>query len=1055
GNPAPSPGGAIPWLEELEAVYGTASAGLAAGETTPDSALPPGDHGELPETVFLGVVRPFLDRAWRRLLEGLDGIETPCDAPFDARVFAMLWSRALPGQLLRMVSRALILELYIRRIEGGLRGDSPEERFRSFVEPLGERVGAFELWARYPVLARALVERVELWIGAGVELATRLVADWPALRGAFGVDGELTELESALGDRHAGGRSVICVGFSSGAKVVYKPRCLRMDREFHQLVGWLGDQGLRPRLRAPRVLCREGYGWAEYIEQAPCENAAELRRFYARQGVYLALLYALEATDFHHENLIAAGEHPVLIDLETLFQPILPDVLIQADELGTVSRTVLRSGLLPRWSWVEAGVEGIDLSGLGARHGELTPVRELSRPGTDEMGFTDRLAERPAGRHLPTLEVRAGGPHPEKLEPGKLEPETLRTGELWQHTETILESFIAAYRELRGLRHAFVGPGGWLDRFSGHEIRVILRPTGLYVRLLEAAFHPDYLQDAVQREMLLDKLWLDAERLPHLPGLIPHERRDLRAGDVPRFTSRTDSRDLQPSEGAPIVGVLPESGLELARQRFDTLGDEDLERQLALVRMSLASVRPAAGAGLPSPPRESRTVTAGRSTPAAVTEELQPALLAPSHTEGGSLDAALLDAALAVGERLEQLAFRSGGRISWFHLRPGAGGRQVLEHVGPDLYAGLGGIALFLARLGRVHTGRTGGESGFTMLARHALATARERVERRTAFRRTLGGYSGLGGWIYVLTYLGALWRSEELLEEAEAERDRVEPAIPDDSGLDLISGSAGCLAALLALHRHRPSGRTLEVATACGDHLLGRAEVQGRGRAWRLPDLAAEPLTGFAHGTAGIAWALARLAAATGEERFAAAARDALAYERLHFSPAHDNWPDLRFDRRSGTGDDEGWAYFHAWCHGAPGIGLSRLDLLRTWRGDNLGRAARLAEIRAAIRSTRRHGFGHNHSLCHGDLGNVELLARAVRELDPTELEIPDLEAAVRSRSSSLLESFETDGYRCGIHSRVDLPGLLTGLAGIGYGLLQLARPETVPSVLLLETPA
>jgi lantibiotic modifying enzyme len=33
--------------------------------------------------------------------------------------------------------------------------------------------------------------------------------------------------------------------------------------------------------------------------------------------------------------------------------------------------------------------------------------------------------------------------------------------------------------------------------------------------------------------------------------------------------------------------------------------------------------------------------------------------------------------------------------------------------------------------------------------------------------------------------------------------------------------------------------------------------------------------------------------------------------------------------------------------------------------------------------------------------------------------------------------------------------PGLMTGLAGIGYGLLRLARPERVPSVLVLAPPA
>jgi lantibiotic modifying enzyme len=35
-----------------------------------------------------------------------------------------------------------------------------------------------------------------------------------------------------------------------------------------------------------------------------------------------------------------------------------------------------------------------------------------------------------------------------------------------------------------------------------------------------------------------------------------------------------------------------------------------------------------------------------------------------------------------------------------------------------------------------------------------------------------------------------------------------------------------------------------------------------------------------------------------------------------------------------------------------------------------------------------------------------------------------------------------------------VDLPGLMTGLAGIGLGLLRHADPSRVPSVLLLQSP-
>ena len=42
-----------------------------------------------------------------------------------------------------------------------------------------------------------------------------------------------------------------------------------------------------------------------------------------------------------------------------------------------------------------------------------------------------------------------------------------------------------------------------------------------------------------------------------------------------------------------------------------------------------------------------------------------------------------------------------------------------------------------------------------------------------------------------------------------------------------------------------------------------------------------------------------------------------------------------------------------------------------------------------------------------------------------------------------------------CSSESALSPPGLMVGLAGIGYGLLRLAYPEQVPSVLVLAPPA
>ena len=101
------------------------------------------------------------------------------------------------------------------------------------------------------------------------------------------------------------------------------------------------------------------------------------------------------------------------------------------------------------------------------------------------------------------------------------------------------------------------------------------------------------------------------------------------------------------------------------------------------------------------------------------------------------------------------------------------------------------------------------------------------------------------------------------------------------------------------------------------------------------------------------------------------------------------------------------------------------------------------------ALADTRAQGLGRNHSLCHGDLGNLELLlaARQLPGQEPSAAEVERWTAIV-------LESFERHGALSGVPLGVETPGLMVGLSGIGYQLLRLCEPRKVPSVLVLEAP-
>jgi lantibiotic modifying enzyme len=197
------------------------------------------------------------------------------------------------------------------------------------------------------------------------------------------------------------------------------------------------------------------------------------------------------------------------------------------------------------------------------------------------------------------------------------------------------------------------------------------------------------------------------------------------------------------------------------------------------------------------------------------------------------------------------------------------------------------------------------------------------------------------------------------------------------------------------------------------------------------------------------MAWALSKLAAATGAERFQTAARAALAYERSLFSAEAGNWPDLRDRKTLGLDTHGATTFMVAWCQGAAGIGLSRLLMLPHFADD-----AMRAEIDVALATTLANGFTttgamNNHSLCHGDLGNLELLLQASETLGELQWRIHAEQIATQ-----ILAGVGTHGWLSGVPSQIETPGLMTGLAGIGYELLRLAEPARVPSVLALAPP-
>jgi type 2 lantibiotic biosynthesis protein LanM len=364
---------------------------------------------------FLVIIGALIEQALQRLRAGIRKImDTAPFTPFEADGIEDIIAANLPSRLLRILNRTLILELNIARLRGSLNGETPAQRFKSFLDMIMQKEKIISLLKEYPVLARQITRCLNQWVRYSLEFLRHLCADYEQLRSRFSPDkdlGILVELQTEAGDGHRDGRSVLVTRFSSGCRIVYKPRAMGLDKHFQDLLRWINDKLDQPLFYVMKVVDCGIYGWEEYILREDCTHEVEVERFYERMGGYLGVLYLLRATDFHSQNVIAFGEHPVLIDLETLFQTQTKKLDSKlADEIahGILNNSVLRVGLLPRWHWSDDESIAVDLSGIGARKDQIThfEVPGLEGINTDNMRIIHKrlqiknLNNRPVLNHL-------------------------------------------------------------------------------------------------------------------------------------------------------------------------------------------------------------------------------------------------------------------------------------------------------------------------------------------------------------------------------------------------------------------------------------------------------------------------------------------------------------------------------------------------------------------------------------------------------------------------------------------------------------------------------
>ena len=913
--------------------------------------------------------------------------------------------RTLLNRLSMICSRPLALELNVARLLGTLHGETPQERYQDFIRnQIASPKGMLDFFSEYSAAGRLVAVVVDQWIDSTTELLSRLQQDLPAIQADFagGQDpGMVVEIVDHLSDPHNHGRTTKQLTFASGLKIIYKPKNLAIDAAFQNLLESINAQKKLLPLKTFQILNRDTHGWVEFLSSRSCRNPEEVDRYFLRAGMLLCLLHALGGSDCHNENLFACGEHPVMIDLETLLE-LQPDLEPQdarnADQLAQEScrMSLLYTGMLPRLVFGDAGAKGVDFSALAGRSAQL-PFRSpvWIKNETDEMQLEL------------TYETFLRGVNRPMLNEGEVSTLAYR--------EKLEEGFREMYRFLIQSRHDLM-KNRVLEDLCAAEVRYLNRSTAEYYLILQKSLDPAFLKEGIDRSIFMETLFrkLIFYNEESFWKLVKAERGAMERLDVPYFTAGARDTVLLSDRQEPVSDFAMKPAAGRLADRIMRLSEEELDRQMLFLRATWA-------------------MHAGSSAIHRSDDKLNPPLLNKEE---------LVRAAAKIGESLKASAIRSkDGSVTWIGADFVPDLNQFsIAPCGSSLYSGKFGIALFLAALHRFVPDR-----GYADLASGALQTVRRILlgEKAQSYigLTGIGAMSGAGSICWCLLRIGELLQKQDLIEDAGRVGVSItQYGIRGDRYLDVIGGSAGAILSLLALYRSLPESVFLTGAEQFGKHLLKQSvDVAPGSRAW--PTVTGERLTGYAHGASGFAHALFRLYEATQKDEYRTAALQAFAYESSLFSREHQNWPDLRKDISEGTDS----TFMVGWCHGAPGITLARVASLAY-----IDPLQFKDEIEAGLDTTLKAPIVSQDDLCCGNFSRVETLLLASEYL-----ERPDLRNAALERASIITHFASKEGafsLHPGIRDGLINPGFMKGIAGIGYSLLRIADPQySLPSPLLM----
>ena len=383
---------------------------------------------------------------------------------------------------------------------------------------------------KYPIFARQIIEYVHREITHIQEvidaLQNELTQAWHTFFGSKFVPRIMT-VEGSTSDRHNGGKSVHIIIFEDGNRIVYKPHNASLNLAFQAWLTWMSETSRERPFLLPRTITTTNGSFYEYIQPSPLEVSADAAEYFRRAGFLMGAVYLLHGNDLHAENIIARGKEPVIVDLETMIAP--EGCLLYRIAGGKSSYSVNSMAMLPFM---------------------------LALPGFREAKYAGLYHSMPGTANLPIFE---GKPISGK-----------------EYSREISDGFDKAIRVI--MLHKEAAEELLMKDFDGCKMRMVIRPTYFYVRLLIGLCSKGAQHDIKQYKALIARKLFQTNKYltkTECANLLLEEEEALDRLDVPFFEETLDQHLLHH-----------------IKQSWDRIDETLLRQEKSRISFSLAEIRP-------------------------------------------------------------------------------------------------------------------------------------------------------------------------------------------------------------------------------------------------------------------------------------------------------------------------------------------------------------------------------------------------------------------------------------------------------------------------------